>query len=109
MIVVGGHVRVEASRRDQAVDAFASLVVRARAQNGCVDFSIGADPSDSDRINIFECWRDQDCLDAWRRIAKGPRVALLDTCVKLFRTGHPEDPLKRRSKPKARHAERTEP
>ncbi|MEK1855248.1 MAG: hypothetical protein AAAC48_26135, partial [Phyllobacterium sp.] len=47
---------------------------------------MGADSVDPERINVFECWRDQQSLDAWRKIARPPKVAIRETRVKLYRT-----------------------
>jgi quinol monooxygenase YgiN len=69
------------------------MVERARQQDGCLDLSIGADPVDPDRINVFECWRDQPSLNAWRKIAKAPKVALRDVQVKLYRADKAEKPF----------------
>jgi hypothetical protein len=29
---------------------------------------------DPERVNLFECWRDQQSLNAWRKVAKAPKV-----------------------------------
>jgi len=94
LIIIAGHSRARnASERDAAVAAFADMVTRARQQDGCLDFSIGVDPVDPERVNVFECWRDQPSLNAWRKIAKGPRVALKGAQVKLYRTDKAEKPF----------------
>jgi quinol monooxygenase YgiN len=82
-----------AGQRDAAVSAFANLVERARKHDGCLDLSISADPVDPERINLFECWRDQPSLNAWRKVAKGPKVKLRDTCVKLYHSDKAEQPF----------------
>jgi hypothetical protein len=69
------------------------MVVRARQQDGCLDLSIAADPVDHERINIFECWRDPLSLKAWRKVARGPRIALRDVRVHLYRTEEAEKPV----------------
>ena len=68
------------------------MVDRARKVDGCLDLSISADSVDPDRINLFECWRDQQSLNAWRKIAKGPRVKLRKAVVKLYRSDKAEKP-----------------
>ena len=94
MIIIAGHSRAKsAAERDAAVAAFADMVLRARAQDGCLDLSIGADSVDPERINIFECWRDRESLNAWRKIAKGPKVALKGARVHLYRTDKAEKPF----------------
>ncbi|KAF1719949.1 putative quinol monooxygenase [Pseudoxanthomonas wuyuanensis] len=93
MIIIAGHTLTEADKRDAAVKAFAGMVQRARKHDGCLDLSISADSVDPERINLFECWRDQQSLDAWRKVAKGPRVKLREACVKLYRTDKAEKPF----------------
>jgi quinol monooxygenase YgiN len=93
VIIIAGHSRTRnAIERDAAVAAFANMVERARKQDGCLDLSIGADSVDPERINVFECWRDQPSLHAWRRIARPPKVALRETRVQLYRTDKAEKP-----------------
>ncbi|HWK13208.1 MAG TPA: antibiotic biosynthesis monooxygenase family protein [Rhizobiaceae bacterium] len=94
MIIIAGHWQTRnAAARDAAAAAFANMVERARKQEGCLDLSIGADPLDPQRVNIFECWRDQQALDAWRKIARGPKVAITQAKVSLYRTEKAEKPF----------------
>ena len=94
MIIIAGHTLTEPRTRDAAVQAFISMVERARKHDGCLDLSISADPLDADRINLFELWRDQESLDAWRRVAKGPRgIKYRKAQVKLYRTERAEKPI----------------
>ena len=93
MIIIAGYSRIESGKRDAAVEAFAAMVGRARQQEGCLDLSISADPVDPERINLFECWRDQESWQAWRKIAKGPRITLRDSHVKLYRSDKAESPV----------------
>jgi len=93
MIIIAGYTLTEADKRDAAVEAFAGMVERARAYDGCLDFAISADPLDPERANLFECWRDQQSLNAWRKVAKGPRVKLKEASVKLYRSDKAEKPF----------------
>jgi quinol monooxygenase YgiN len=93
MIIVAGHTRTDAGKRDAAVAAFTGMVERARCQDGCLDFSIGADPLDPERINVFECWRDQAALASWRKVARGPRIRLREACVKRYRSDEAGKPI----------------
>ncbi|SFU21252.1 hypothetical protein SAMN05518861_12654 [Mesorhizobium sp. YR577] len=43
-----------------------------------------------ERVNLFECWRDQTTLDAWRKVAKGPRGKSREVAVSLYRTDKAE-------------------
>jgi quinol monooxygenase YgiN len=90
LIIVAGYSFTAAGKRDAAVAAFAGMVERARKHDGCLDLSISADSVDPDRINSFECWRDEQSWKAWRKIAKGPRVKLRETVVKMYRTDKAE-------------------
>jgi len=93
MIIIAGHTRTEVEKRDGTVEAFRGMVERARAYDGCLDFSISADAVDPERVNLFECWRDQITLDAWRKVAKGPRGKPRKAAVSLYRTDKAEKPF----------------
>ncbi|MFC6486619.1 putative quinol monooxygenase [Nitratireductor sp. GCM10026969] len=93
MIIIAGYTRTEAEKRDDTVAAFRGMVERARAHDGCLDFSISADAVDPERVNLFECWRDQTALDAWRKVAKGPRGKPREVAVSLYRTDNAEKPF----------------
>jgi quinol monooxygenase YgiN len=93
MIIVAGYTLTDADNRDAAVRAFAEMVERARNYDGCLDLSISADSVDPDRINLFECWRDQQSWKAWRKVAKGPKVKTRESHVKLYRSDKAETPF----------------
>lgn len=94
MIIIAGYTWTDAEKRDGPVEAFKSMVERARAYDGCVDFSISADAVDPERVNLFECWRDQATLDAWRKVARGgPRGKPREVAVSLYRTNKSEKPF----------------
>jgi quinol monooxygenase YgiN len=93
MIIIAGHTRYDADKRDATIAAFTDMVARARKFDGCLDFSIGADSVDPERANLFECWRDQKALNAWRKVAKGPRSKPRAVDVKLYRTEKAEKPF----------------
>jgi quinol monooxygenase YgiN len=100
MIIIAGHsLYKSAEERDAAVAAFTGMVERARKQDGCLDMSISADSVDPERSNIFECWRDEAALKAWRKVARSaPRAAPRQISVKLYRSDKAEDPFKARSR-----------
>jgi quinol monooxygenase YgiN len=72
-IIVAGWSTVAPEKRDAVVASFKSLVLRARSAPGCLDLAITADPVDPSRINIFEFWRSEADLRAWRAVAKPPK------------------------------------
>ncbi len=90
MIIIAGYTLTDADKRDAAVAAFANMVERARKHDGCLDLSISADSVDPERVNLFECWRDQQSWNAWRKVAKGPRVKRGKSYVKLYRSDKAE-------------------
>lgn len=93
MIIIAGYTLTDAEKRDGAVEAFKGMVERARAYDGCLDFSISADAVDPERVNLFERWRDQATLDGWRKVAKGPRGKPREVAVNLYRTDRAEKPF----------------
>ena len=94
MIIIAGYsIAKTPEDRDAAVAAFAPMVDRARQFDGCLDLAIGADSLDPKRLNLFECWRDQKSLNAWRKVAKGPRVKRMEGHVKLYRSEAAERPF----------------
>jgi len=72
-VIVAGWITVDPKKRDEAVDSFKDLVLRARNAPGCLDLAITADPVDPSRINNFEFWQSQKDLDAWRSVANPPK------------------------------------
>ena len=72
-VIVGGWYTVDPKRRDEAVENFKDLVLRARSAPGCLDFAITADPVDSNRINNFEFWQSEKDLNSWRAVSNPPK------------------------------------
>lgn len=93
MIIIAGYTLTEANKRDSAVVAHAEMVARARKHDGCLDLAISVDPVDPECINIFERWRDQQALDAWREVANPRKIERRETYVKLYRTERSEEPF----------------
>ena len=90
MLIIAGHITVPANRRQAFVDAFADLVVRARAHPGCLDLAITADPVDLARVNNYELWRSETDLEAWRKISNPPKTGIpieSDQVMKYFISG----------------------
>jgi quinol monooxygenase YgiN len=99
-VIVAGWCTVDPKKRDEAVESFKALVLRARRAPGCLDLSITADPVDPNRVNIFELWQSEGDLKAWRAVAKHPKrvTPLLRAEVQkhvIERSGPPFEPNKR--------------
>ena len=71
MVIVGGHITIEAQQRESYLAGCVSVVERARGAAGCLDFAITADPIDPGRVNIFERWESQAALNTARGNAPG--------------------------------------
>ena len=93
MIIIAGYTLTAPDQRDATVAAFADMVQRARKHDGCLDLAISADVVDPKRVNLFECWRDQNALNAWRKVAKGPKVKRAKAYVSLYRCDKAEKPF----------------
>lgn len=66
MVIVAGHLVVDPEQRETYLKGCVSIVKFARCATGCLDFAITADLVDSDRINIFERWKSQAAVEAFR-------------------------------------------
>jgi len=66
VIIVAGHLRVDANDRDRYVDGCRDVIIAARAAAGCLDFHLSPDPLDEERINVFERWTDQASVERFR-------------------------------------------
>ena len=86
MIIVAGHLTVEANSRDSYLTGCVDVVRLARESEGCLDFSIAADLLDSGRIDIYERWDDVEHLHAFRGSGPdaGQQAAILSADVREF-------------------------
>lgn len=86
MIIIAGHILVDASDRDRYVAEHRGLVERARAFDGCIDLAITVDPVDPRRVNNVEVWDSSDALDVWRARANAPDhgIAIMDAAVQRY-------------------------
>ncbi len=66
MIIVAGHLRVDAGDRDVFLARSRDAIHLARNAPGCRDFVVAADPLDPGRINVYERWTDRAALHAFR-------------------------------------------
>jgi quinol monooxygenase YgiN len=86
MLIIAGHLLVDAADRDDYVEACVRVVEAARAAPGCLDFSITADSLEPTRVTVYERWRNEDDLLAFRRstVDVGEPPAFLDAEVKRY-------------------------
>ena len=81
MVIVVGWFTVDPGERDAFVAGQADAIRRSRAEQGCIEYVIAADPVDPGRAVLFERWASQADLDAHLAglasapPTDGPRVA----------------------------------
>ena len=66
MIIVAGHLIVDPSQRPDYLDTTTEVITSARTTDGCLDFSITADPIEPNRINVYERWNNVEAVEAFR-------------------------------------------
>lgn len=81
MIIVLGHLVVAASDRARFLASSAVAVRAARQAKGNIDFVVGADLVDDDRVNVCERWTDRASLDAFRGEGPGEDLSAM---IKAF-------------------------
>lgn len=71
MVIVAGHLIVEAAAREEYLRDCGDVVDRARRAPGCLDFALSPDILDPSRICVFERWSSQAAVDAFRGAGVG--------------------------------------
>ena len=71
MVIVGGWFEVDPSERDAFVASRVDGMRRSRAERGCIEYVVAADPVDPGRVVLFERWETQADLDAHLAAARG--------------------------------------
>lgn len=64
MVIVGGWFEVDPDQRDAFVAQRIESMRRSRADHGCIEYVIAADPVDPGRAVLYERWESQTDLDA---------------------------------------------
>jgi quinol monooxygenase YgiN len=64
LLIVGGWFEVDPSERDAFVAARIESMRASRADHGCIEYVIAADPVDPGRAVLYERWESQADLDA---------------------------------------------
>lgn len=62
MIVVVGRVQTDAARRDELIELAQEVAQASRAEAGCLNYALYADPEDEHRFVIIEEWADEAAL-----------------------------------------------
>ncbi|MEU2033286.1 putative quinol monooxygenase [Nocardia amamiensis] len=64
MLIVAGYLRV--TDRDHYLGNCREVVRLARAAEGCLDFDLGADLIEPDRVNVYERWATRAAMERFR-------------------------------------------
>ena len=64
MVIVGGAFEVEPDQREEFLAGRHDAMRRSRAESGCLEYTLSADPIDPSRVVLFERWSSQEALDA---------------------------------------------
>jgi quinol monooxygenase YgiN len=78
MIVIAGHVLLDPTQRDPAIEAAREMMVETRKENGCISYTFSADLDEPGRFQIFEEWEDDGALAAH---FKAPHMAQFQKTV----------------------------
>lgn len=64
MIVIAGHIRLDPSKRAEAIAAARTMMEATRREPGCAAYVFSADVEQEGVFCIFEQWESQEALDA---------------------------------------------
>jgi quinol monooxygenase YgiN len=94
MLIIAGHLIVDAADRDRYVADCVPAVQAARVAAGCLDFSLTADSLDAGRVNIYEQWESDAELAAFRGSGPDAETAsrILSAEVHKYRISATEPP-----------------
>jgi quinol monooxygenase YgiN len=74
MLIVAGHFDVDPADREAFLEGRVEAMRSTRAEAGCLEYVMSADPVDPTRVMLFERWADQASFDAHMAgLATGPR------------------------------------
>jgi len=63
MVIVGGTFEVEPHQREAFLADRLEAMRTSRAEPGCLEYAMSADPIDPGRVLLFERWASQEDLD----------------------------------------------
>ncbi len=81
MIVIAGHIRIDPSKRSEAIAAAHAVMEATRQESGCSAYVFSADLADEGVFHVFEHWDSQEALDAH---FKAPHMAAFQKAMGGF-------------------------
>jgi quinol monooxygenase YgiN len=82
MLVIAGDITVGADVRASLLEAVAPHVAATRDEDGCIAYSLSADPVVAERVIVLEVWASTEQLAAH---LTGPVIAALGAAIGPFR------------------------
>ena len=73
MLIIAGTLEVEPERRDEFIASREAGMRESRAEAGCIDYVLGADPLEPGRVYLFERWESKEHLAPHLARLGGPR------------------------------------
>jgi quinol monooxygenase YgiN len=64
VLIVGGTFEMEPEQREKFLLGRHDAMRQSRAETGCLEYTLSADPIDPGRVVLFERWESQADLDA---------------------------------------------
>ena len=78
MIVIAGHIRIDAAQREKAIGAATEMMRKTQEEPGCISYCFSADLSDPGMFRIFEEWESGEALGSHM---KAPHMAEFQSVV----------------------------
>src|ERR1700739_2596088 len=63
MVIVAGTIEVDPDQREAFLAGRIDAMRASRAEPGCLEYTLSADPTDPRRVMLFERWARQEDLD----------------------------------------------
>jgi len=63
MVIVAGTLQIDPDQREAFLAGRIDAMRASRAEHGCLEYTLSADPTDPGRIMLFERWARQEDLD----------------------------------------------
>lgn len=64
MVIVAGKGYVDPGHRQALLSSLQASVRQTRAESGCLDYVVAADPVEPGRVNVYERWESKEHLAA---------------------------------------------
>jgi quinol monooxygenase YgiN len=82
VLVIAGEITVAANVRTQMLQAVAPHVADTRGEDGCIAYSLSADPVEADRVLVLEIWASVEQLAAH---LGGPTIIAMGAAIGPFK------------------------